>query len=162
VLTATREVADYFEAAWRQLGDAKAASNWVMGEVLRELKERKLEITAFEITPDRLAGLIAEVQSGRINMPTAKDVFREMARTDGDAREIIDKRGLQQISDEGELDAVIDQVLEGQAKEVARYLAGEERLLKFLVGQVMKLTKGKANPQKATARLKESLEKRRD
>jgi aspartyl-tRNA(Asn)/glutamyl-tRNA(Gln) amidotransferase subunit B len=161
VLTSTREVADYFEATFESLGDAKAASNWVMGEVLRELKEKRIDITKFRIAPRQLAALIAEVQSGKINMPTAKDVFKEMADKGGDAATIIAGRGLEQISDEGALDGMVDQVLDGHPKEVARYIDGEEKLFKFLVGQVMKQTKGKANPQKAAELLKDSLEKRR-
>jgi len=161
VLTAVREVADYFEATWRSLGDAKSASNWVMGEVLRELKEKRIDIATFKVAPEQLAGLIGELQSGKINMPTAKDVFREMAETGDNAGTIIKKRGLEQISDEGALDGVVEQVLDGHAEEVTRWLDGEEKILKFLVGQVMKATKGKAHPQKATQLLKESLEKRR-
>ena len=94
-------------------------------------------------------------------MPTAKDVFREMAETGDNAVTIIDKRGLEQISDEGALDGVVEQVLDAHPEEVTRWLDGEEKILRFLVGQVMKLTKGKAHPQKATQLLEESLEKRR-
>ena len=161
VLTAVREVANYFEATWRLLGDAKSASNWVMGEVLRELKEKRIGIATFKIAPEQLAGLIAELQSGKINMPTAKDVFREMAQTGDNAGAIIKNRRLEQISDQGALDGIVERVLDGHVEEVTRFLDGEEKLLKFLVGQVMKLTKGKAHPQKATQLLKDSLEKRR-
>jgi len=161
VLTSSHEIAAYFEAVSTKLGDAKAASNWVMGEVLRELKDNKIDITEFKVPADQLAGLIAELQSGVINMPTAKDVFREMAKTGSDAKTIIGKRGLEQISDEGALDDVVREVLDENPDEVAKYLGGKEKLLKFLVGQVMKQTKGKAHPQKATDLLKTALEKRR-
>ncbi|MDH3216520.1 MAG: Asp-tRNA(Asn)/Glu-tRNA(Gln) amidotransferase subunit GatB [Candidatus Krumholzibacteria bacterium] len=161
VLTSSREIAGYFEATAKELGDAKAVSNWVMGEVLRELKDKKIDISQFKILPRQLAALIAEVQSGGINMPTAKDVFRDMAGTGNEAKDIIEKKGLKQISDEGALDAVVVSVLDNYPQEVAKYLAGKDKLLKFLVGQVMKETRGKAHPQKATDLLKEALEKRR-
>ena len=161
VLTGSRDIADYFEATKTASGNAKAASNWVMGEVLRELKERKIDITDFKVKPAELAGLIAEVEAGRINRPTAKDIFREMAAQGGDARSIIQKKGLKQISDEGALDRVVQEVIEGHPEEVAKYLSGKEKLLKFLVGQVMKETRGKAHPQKAAELLKTALEARR-
>jgi aspartyl-tRNA(Asn)/glutamyl-tRNA(Gln) amidotransferase subunit B len=161
LLAGSRDIADYFEATSSAVQNPKAASNWVMGEVLRELKENKLEISEFRVRPEQLAGLIAEVESGEINMPTAKDVFREMAKTGAEARSIIEKKGLEQISDEGALDTVVQSVIDGHPDEVAKYLGGKEKLLKFLVGQVMKQTKGKAHPQKAGELLKEALERRR-
>ncbi len=161
VLTGAREIADYFEETAGALGDAKAASNWVMGEVLRELKERKVDITQFRVRPGQLAELIAEVAAGRINMPTAKEVFREMSESGGGAKDIIAARGLEQISDEGALDSVIAGVLDNNPEEVSKYLGGKEKLLKFLVGQVMKETRGKGNPQKAGELLKRALEARR-
>ena len=161
VLTSAREVADYFEGVVKPLGDAKAASNWVMGEVLRELNEKKIEIGELAVAPAMLAGLIAEVKAGNINMPTAKDVFQEMVATGADARAIIKKRGLEQISDQGELDSIVSGVLDDHPDEVSKYLGGKEKLLQFLVGQVMKRSRGKANPQKATELLKTALEARR-
>lgn len=161
VLTDSRDIADYYEATLEELGDAKAVSNWVMGEVLRELKENKIDITQFKVSPGHLARLIAQVQSGTINMPTAKDVFREMAQRGVEAKDIIAEKGLEQISDEGALDAVLESVLDRHPDEVSKYLAGKEKLLKFLVGQVMKETRGKANPQKTSELLKEALEQRR-
>ncbi|MFQ5510432.1 MAG: Asp-tRNA(Asn)/Glu-tRNA(Gln) amidotransferase subunit GatB [Candidatus Krumholzibacteriia bacterium] len=161
VLTDAREIADYFEEMVSEVEDAKAASNWVMGEVLRELKERRIDVTEFRVRPGQLAGLIAQVKSGKINMPTAKDIFREMSESGAAAEDIIRSRGLEQISDEGALDEVIGGVLDGNPQEVAKYLAGNEKLLKFLVGQVMKQTRGQANPQKAAERLKMALGRRR-
>ena len=161
VLTSARELADYFEETSRETDDAKAASNWVMGEVLRELKESKTEIANFKIAPKMLAGLIAEVKSGNINMPTAKEVFKEMVDSGKPANKIIADKGLQQISDESVLDDLVTRTLDGHPDEVSKYLAGKEKLLKFLVGQMMKETRGKANPQKVTELLKEALEKRR-
>lgn len=161
VLTSSHGVADYFEATKTASGNAKASSNWVMGEVLRELKENKIDIIEFKVKPEALAGLITEVEAGRINQPTAKDVFREMIASGRDARGIIETKGLQQISDEGALDDIIRSVIDAHPDEVAKYLGGKEQLLKFLVGQVMKQTKGKAHPQKATELLKDALESKR-
>ncbi|UCG52953.1 MAG: Asp-tRNA(Asn)/Glu-tRNA(Gln) amidotransferase subunit GatB [Candidatus Latescibacterota bacterium] len=162
LLTATKEISDYYEIVARESGNPKAASNWVMGEVLRELNERKIEIPMFEITPERLARLIREVEKGTINIPTAKSVFKEMAKTGHDPEVIIAGKGLEQIGDEAELDEIIGKVLDNHPSEVAMYLAGKVTLLKFLVGQVMKASKGKAHPQKTTDRLKTLLEERRD
>jgi aspartyl-tRNA(Asn)/glutamyl-tRNA(Gln) amidotransferase subunit B len=161
VLTTSRALADYFEAVCKKAGDAKAASNWVMGEVLRELKERKSTIQEFPVAPERLAGLIAEMKSGRINTPTAKDIFKDMLETGKTAASIIKSKGLEQISDEGELDSIIQSVIDTHPDEVQKYLGGKEQLLKFLVGMVMKRSKGKANPQKATDLLTAALAKRR-
>jgi aspartyl-tRNA(Asn)/glutamyl-tRNA(Gln) amidotransferase subunit B len=160
VLTTSRALADYFEAVCKKAGDAKAASNWVMGEVLRELKERKISIQEFAVPPERLAGLIAETRSGRINTPTAKDIFKDMIETGKTPAAIIKSKGLEQISDEGALDDIIQSVIDAHPDEVQKYLGGKEQLLKFLVGQVMKQSKGKANPQKATNLLTAALAKR--
>ena len=132
-----------------------------MGSVLRELNERKIDITQFKVAPDRLARLIGEANSGRINTPTAKDVFKEMVETGKEPADIIKAKGLEQISDEGALDDIISSVIDGNPDEVQKYLAGKEKLLQFLVGQVMKATKGKANPPKAAELLKAALEQRR-
>jgi aspartyl-tRNA(Asn)/glutamyl-tRNA(Gln) amidotransferase subunit B len=161
VLTAAKEVADYFESVNAGASDAKAASNWVMGEVLRELKERKQDITDFNVEPEQLAALINEVKSGKLNMPSAKEVFREMAEKGGDAKKIIASKGMEQISDESAIDDVVTRVLDSHPGEVAKYLAGKDKLLKFLVGQVMKETKGQANPKTASELMKAALERRR-
>ena len=160
VLTASKDVADYFETTADELKDAKTASNWVMGEVLRELKERKVEIKDFRVTPTRLCALIKELKGGRINTPTAKEVFKEMAESGADATKIIASKGLEQISDSGVLDSAIAKILGGHPEEVERYLEGEQKLLKFLVGQVMKETRGKAPPQKVSEMLVSEVEKR--
>lgn len=161
ILTTNRELADYFETAASEARDVKAVSNWVMREVLRELKDRKIEITEFKVEPKQLTMLVNEVKAGRVNMPSAKDVFREMAENGGETQAIIASKDLAQISDEDAIEAVVKTVLDGHPDEVAKYLTGKEKLLQFLVGQVMKETRGQANPQTATALLKTELEKRR-
>ncbi len=151
VLTASRVVADFFEAVARDLGDAKAASNWVMGEVLRLVKEEGMEpdaaLPAARVTPAGLAALLRLAGEGKINTNTAKEVFEEMWRTGATAAEIVRRRGLEQISDTGELARIVDAVLAANPKVVADIRNGKASALGFLVGQAMKATKGKANPK---------------
>jgi aspartyl-tRNA(Asn)/glutamyl-tRNA(Gln) amidotransferase subunit B len=158
VLTSSRELADYFESVASACGDAKTASNWVMGEVLRELNERQIEIGDFDVTPEDLAGLITTLQSGRVNTPTAKEVFKEMAATGRPAAEIIAEKGLEQITDDDVIGEAARRAIEDNPDAVAKYLAGKEALLKFFVGQVMKATRGKANPQQVESVLKKLLD----
>jgi aspartyl-tRNA(Asn)/glutamyl-tRNA(Gln) amidotransferase subunit B len=161
VLTATREVADYFEAAAQAAGDAKAASNWVMGEVLRELNERKIEIAAFEVAPAALGELIRIQVAGKINSSTAKEVLREMITTGKTAPGIVAEKGLEQISDDDAIERAATEVLDAHPGEVSKYLAGKEKVMAFFVGQLMKATRGKANPKLATDIFKRLLEARR-
>ncbi len=157
VLTASRDLADYYEAVAKATGEAKASSNWVMGEVLRALKERGTEITDCPVTPDALADLMGLIKKGAISGKIAKEVFAEMFRSGESAEEIVKKKGLVQISDEGALGSVIDEVLAANADSVERYKNGEIKLLGFFVGQVMKATKGRANPGLVNKLLKERL-----
>jgi aspartyl-tRNA(Asn)/glutamyl-tRNA(Gln) amidotransferase subunit B len=161
VLTGARDVADYFESVARASRDAKAASNWVMGEVLRELKERSIDVADLRVTPENLAGLIGMLESGRINTPTAREVFREMAATGKTAGEIIAKRGLEQIRDDDTLRAAAKRVIEENPDEVAKYRGGKHQLLNFFVGRLMKETSGKADPRRAEAILTDLLESHR-
>ncbi|HEV8376763.1 MAG TPA: Asp-tRNA(Asn)/Glu-tRNA(Gln) amidotransferase subunit GatB, partial [Candidatus Polarisedimenticolia bacterium] len=146
VLTTTRELADYFEAVARASGNSKAASNWIMGEVLRKLKEQKSEIPECPIPPERLAELLGMVQRGTLSGSLAKEVFEEMWASRRAPEEIVRDKGLTQISDESELLSVIDQVLAANPGPLAQYRAGKTATLGFFMGQVMKQTKGKGNP----------------
>jgi len=146
ILTSTRELADYFEAAARASKNSKAASNWVMGEVLRKLKEEKAEIASCPITPGRLAELIGLIQAGTLSGTGAKEVFEAMWSTRRAPEEIVKSRGLAQISDEAELLCVIDQVIAAHPGPLAQYRAGKAATFGFFMGQVMKASKGKANP----------------
>ena len=161
VLTAQREIADYFEAVAAHAGDAKAASNWVMGEVLRELNERALDITAFPVAPDALAELIRTLAAGSVNAPTAKEVFREMAASGRKASEIISEKGLLQIRDEDMIRDAAVRVIDENPDALAKYLSGKEKLLQFFIGELMKATRGKASPELAGRILKELLDARR-
>jgi aspartyl-tRNA(Asn)/glutamyl-tRNA(Gln) amidotransferase subunit B len=157
VLTSTREVADYFEALVGALpAQPKLCANWVMGELSGRLNREGLEIADSPIPAQRLAGLLARVADATVSGKLAKDVFDAMWSAPGSADEIIDARGLRQISDTGALEALVAGVLEANPAQVAEYRAGKEKAFNFLVGQAMKASRGKANP----AQLSELLKKR--
>ena len=156
VLTQTRALADYFEAVVQAGADARSAANWVMGEVLRVLKEGE-ELERLRVTPEHLAELIQLVSEGRISGNVAKRVFGKMVATGKAPARIVEEEGLAQISDASELEAVVRKVLDEHPDEVARYLAGKEQVLGYLVGQVMRATRGQANPQKVNEILKAFL-----
>ncbi|MEW6270600.1 MAG: Asp-tRNA(Asn)/Glu-tRNA(Gln) amidotransferase subunit GatB [Thermodesulfobacteriota bacterium] len=151
VLTARRDVADYFEAAVARHANAKAISNWVMGDILRLVRERKLDdalvIESWPVAPESLAKLIALIDDGTISGKIAKSVFEEMVASGADPAEVVARKGLQQVTDTGAIAAAVDVVLAQNADKVAEYRAGKDKLLGFFVGQVMKATAGKANPQ---------------
>lgn len=161
VLTASRDVADYYEATAVAAGDNKAASNWVMGEVLRELKERRIDIGDFPVPANHLGELVALQSSGKINSSTAKAVLHEMMTSRSRAADVVAARGLEQINDDDVITTAARQAIAEHPEEVARYLAGREKLLQFFVGQVMKAMRGKANPQMATDVLKKLLDEHR-
>ncbi|MBY0495182.1 MAG: Asp-tRNA(Asn)/Glu-tRNA(Gln) amidotransferase subunit GatB [Cyanobacteria bacterium] len=150
LLTQTRGLADYFEETARQSGNAKAASNWVMGEVLRNMKERAIEITAVPITPSALAGLIAIVEKGTVSSTVAKEVFAKMYDTGRPAAEIVRSEGLAQISDSGSLEPIVRKIAAAHPEILDEIRAGKDRKFQFLVGQVMKETKGKGDPKLVT------------
>jgi aspartyl-tRNA(Asn)/glutamyl-tRNA(Gln) amidotransferase subunit B len=150
LLTQTRGVADYFEATAQASGNPKAASNWVMGEVLRNMKERAIDIEAVPITPAALAGLIAIVERGTISSTVAKDVFAKMYDSGRAAADIVAAGGLAQISDASSLAPIVTRVIGAHPDIVAEIRAGKDRKFQFLVGQVMKETKGKGDPKLVT------------
>ena len=150
LLTETRGVADYFEETARHAGNPKAASNWVMGEVLRNMKERAIAIEDVPVRPAALAGLIAIVEQGTISSTVAKDVFATMYDTGRTAAEIVAAEGLAQISDASSLAPIVERVVAAHADVVAEIRAGKDRKFQFLVGQVMKETRGKGDPKLVT------------
>ncbi|HEX8948988.1 MAG TPA: Asp-tRNA(Asn)/Glu-tRNA(Gln) amidotransferase GatCAB subunit B, partial [Dissulfurispiraceae bacterium] len=158
LLSSEKAVADWFEAAVKAGGQSKAVSNWMMGELMRLLNEENRPVEECPVSPERLAGMLALIDNGTISGKIAKTVFDEMYRTGKDAGEIVKEKGLVQVSDSGAIEKAIDEVLGRHAKEVERYRAGEEKLLGFFVGQVMKATKGKANPQMLNDLLKKKLQ----
>ncbi len=150
VLTSRRDLAEYFEAVVAAHGNAKAASNWIMGDIIRLIHERKLDdapiITDWPVPAANLAALIALIDEGTISGKIAKTVFEEMLTSDESPRAIVERKGLVQMSDESAIQAVIDEVLAASPDKVAEYRGGKEKLQGFFVGQVMKATGGKANP----------------
>ena len=147
VLVESKAVAEYFEACVRAGAEPKPASNWVMGEALRELNERKCEIGELAVTPEMLAKLIAMVKNGDLSNNIAKEVFVEMAATGKHAAAVVEEKGLAQISDTGELEAAVKSVLEQNPDAVTDLKAGKKQAKGFLIGQVMRASKGKANPK---------------
>ena len=150
VLSAEKAVGDYFEVAAQGCRNAKLVSNWVMVDVLRVLSERSIGIGEFPISAGALAELVALVDSRVINSNTARDVFAIMMQEGGSAQAIVAERGWAQVSDAGAIEKVVDQAIAENAKSADDYRHGKEAALKFLVGQVMRLSKGKANPQMVT------------
>lgn len=158
VLTATREVGEYFETCVRLYPQPKTVSNWVMGELARLLNATNTEITDSPVKPEQLAVLLKLIDEGVISGKIAKTVFEEMFMTGKDPQAVVKERGLVQITDEAELKAVIDEVITANQKVVADYRQGKDKALGFLVGQVMKATKGKANPALVNRLLKEGMQ----
>lgn len=146
VLTASRGVADYFEAVAARCGKPKAASNWVMGSVLAFLNEEKAEIHACPVTPQSLGDLILLIDGGTISGKMAKEVFEDMWASGKDPEAVIKEKGLVQITDAGAVEAAVDAVLAAHPAQVEQYRQGKEKVFGFFVGQTMKATRGAANP----------------
>jgi aspartyl-tRNA(Asn)/glutamyl-tRNA(Gln) amidotransferase subunit B len=146
ILTQSNDLAAYFEAVAAACRNPKAASNWIMGELTRKMNEAGTDISGVALTPDRLAGLIQLVDSGTISGPIAKEVFEKMYASGQTAAEIVEREGLARIDDEAAVASTVRAVLEAHAGPVAQYRAGKQQTFGFLVGQVMKAMKGKANP----------------
>ena len=157
LLTASKEAADYYEATVAAGGLPLPALNWVQGQVLRTLKERKISLSELRVTPQHLAELMAMVDAGRISNRIARTVFDEIAQSGEAPATVVEKKGLVQISDESDLHEIIEAVLSEHPEEVQRYQAGQKRLTGFFMGQVMKKTEGQANPKLAGRLLKEKL-----
>lgn len=160
VLTLTKEMSDFFEAAIAAGADPKQASNWLMGEVSAYLNAEQKELHDVALTPEGLAGLIKLIENGTISSKIAKKVFGELIEKGGDPETIVKEKGLVQISDEGELLKIIAEVLDANEQSVEDFKNGKGRALGFLVGQVMKATKGQANPPLVNKLLKQEIEKR--
>ena len=146
VLTATRELAGYFESCLALYPQAKPVANWVMGEVTRALNEDNRSIDDCPVTPQLLADLLRLIEKGTISGKIAKTVFDEMWQSGKAPEKIVEENGLVQVSDTGAIEAIIDEVLAKEAGQVEEYRSGKEKLFGFFVGQVMRASKGKANP----------------
>lgn len=146
VLSAEREVAEYFEALVALHGNAKVCSNWVMGEVLRSLKEKGSVIADCPVSPALLAGVLKRIDDNTISGKIAKAVFEEIWQTGKSADRIIAEKGLEQVTDTGAIEAILDEVIAANQGQFEELKGGKEKLIGFFVGQVMKASKGKANP----------------
>ncbi|MGD8510422.1 MAG: Asp-tRNA(Asn)/Glu-tRNA(Gln) amidotransferase subunit GatB [Gammaproteobacteria bacterium] len=157
VLTATRPVADYFEVVAKAVSDPKLAANWVMGELAAALNKESIEIESSPVDAGALAQLLLRIEDQTISGKIAKEVFEAMWAGEGAADDVIDSRGLKQITDTAAIQAVIDQVLEDNPGQLEQYRSGKDKLFGFFVGQVMKATRGKANPAQVNELLRKSL-----
>lgn len=160
VLTQDRDLSRFYEETAKLSKNPKVVSNWVMGDVLRRVNDEELEFTELKFVPQDLADLLGFIDEGKISNNIGKKIFREMFEEGSKPNEIIERDGLVQISDEGELTQIVNSIIDANEQSVEDYKAGRDRALGFLVGQVMKETKGKANPQLANKLIREELEKR--
>jgi aspartyl-tRNA(Asn)/glutamyl-tRNA(Gln) amidotransferase subunit B len=159
VLTASRALADYYEATVAALGaEPKLCANWVMGDLSAFLNRDNRDISASPVSATQLAGLLRRIQDQTLSGKLAKDVFEALWAGEGEVDAIIDQRGLRQITDSSAIENVIDDVIAANPEQLAQYRAGKDKLFGFFVGQVMKLSKGKANPQQVNDLLRAKLQ----
>jgi aspartyl-tRNA(Asn)/glutamyl-tRNA(Gln) amidotransferase subunit B len=157
VLTQERALADYFERAAAVSGNAKAVSNWVMTDLMRELNDSKKDVTESPITAEHLGQMITLIDKGTISGKIAKSVFPEMWATGKDPETIVREKGLTQITDTSAIEKIVDDVLAAHPKEVAEFRGGKEKLLGFFVGQIMRASKGQASPEVVNGLLQKKL-----
>jgi len=162
LLTSRKDVADYYEEAVKAHANPKAISNWVMGDLFRVIKERKLDeklrISSWPILPGHMAELVRLIDQGKISGKIAKTLFEEMLDKGESPEKLVEEKGLEQVSDSGSIEKEVESVLSANAQQVSDYRAGKEKVFGYLVGQVMKATKGKANPKIVNEILRKKLE----
>jgi len=159
IITTSKALADYFDACVSLYPEAKTVSNWLMGDLIRLLNAEDQDIRECALRPQMLVEMLRLIDDGTISGKIAKTVFEEMFKTGRKPAEIVKEKGLVQISDQGEINAMVEKVLADNPKSVEDYQAGKEKAMGFLVGQVMKLSKGKANPGMVNDLLKEKMKK---
>ena len=160
IITGERALADYFEAALAQYDNAKKLANWIMTEVMRVLKgEEGRDISHFPVQPDNLAKLMTMIDKGTISGKIAKTVFEEMTTSGKDADTIVKEKNLLQVSDEGEILKMVQDILATNPEQVQQFKEGKTKVMGFFVGQLMKVSKGKANPQMANKLFGQELAK---
>jgi aspartyl-tRNA(Asn)/glutamyl-tRNA(Gln) amidotransferase subunit B len=157
LLTSTRALADFFEECAKKSGNSRASANWISGDLAYALKNSGKDIEDSHISADNLAALIRTVDSGEISGKIAKTVFEEMCRTAETPAAIIQRMGLSQVSDVASLSEVIDKILASSPKQLAEFRSGKTRVVGYFVGQIMKETKGQANPQVVNDLLQKKL-----
>lgn len=162
LLTSRKDVADFFEQAVATHSNPKAISNWIVGDLFRVLKERRLDeqlsIASWPVTTQQLSELVRLIDEGKISGKIAKSIFEQLIDSSQAPSEIVAEKGLEQLSDVSTIEMAVQQVIAANAQQVSQYLAGNEKVFGFLVGQVMKATHGKANPQKVNEVLKKMLQ----
>lgn len=162
VLTASRAMADYYEQTQKACGDAKLAANWVMGELSSLLNKDNLEIGQSPVSAEQLGNLLLRIKDNTISGNIAKTVFEAIAQGEGSADDIIEQRGLKQVTDSGAIEAILDEMLAANAAEVEEYRNADEnrrkRMFGFFIGQAMKASRGKANPQQVNQLLRQKLD----
>ena len=162
LLVPNHAIADYFEAVAKSSGAPKLTANWILGDLSAALNRSELSIEANPISTDRLAGLVSRIDDGTLSSKLAKQVFEALWNGEGDTDEIIAARGLKQVSDSSELEAMVDDVIANNPDQVAQYTAADyakrKKLSGFFVGQIMKASKGQANPQMLNELLLKKLE----
>jgi aspartyl-tRNA(Asn)/glutamyl-tRNA(Gln) amidotransferase subunit B len=160
VLTLTKEMSDFFQETVAAGADAKQASNWLMGEVSAYLNSKQMELHEIKLTPASLAGMIELIEKGTISSKIAKKVFKELVENGGDPEKVVKEKGLVQISDEGALLKIVTEALDNNPQSIEDYKNGKDRAIGFLVGQIMKATKGQANPPLVNKLLLQEIQKR--
>ena len=159
ILTSSKALGDYYERAASLCNDKKVLSNWIMGELMRHLNEEKVEIEDSPISPEKLAGMLKLMNEGTISGKMAKDVFEKMFKTGKDASQIVRESGITQITNESELIKIVDKVIKENPKSVEDFKEGKEKALNYLVGQVMRCTKGRAKPDFVFEAIKQRIKK---
>ncbi len=159
VLTASRELADYYEATVRAAeGEAKLAANWVMGDLAGALNKAGRELEDSPVSPEMIGGMVCRIRDNTISGKIAKEVFEAMWAGEGDTDTVIEARGLKQVTDSGAIEAIVDDVIAANPVQLAQYRGGKDKLFGFFLGQVMKATQGKANPQQVNEILRGKLD----
>jgi aspartyl-tRNA(Asn)/glutamyl-tRNA(Gln) amidotransferase subunit B len=157
VLTGSRELAEYFEIVADKIGDAKLSANWVSGELAAVLNKREVDITESKVDAESFAGLLARIKDNTVSGKIAKDVLEAMWNGEGSADEVIDSKGLKQITDSGAIEAMVDEVIAANPDQFAQLKDGKDKLMGFFVGQVMKISKGKASPAQVNELMRRKL-----
>jgi aspartyl-tRNA(Asn)/glutamyl-tRNA(Gln) amidotransferase subunit B len=157
LLSASRSMADYFEEVAKKSGEAKLAANWILNDLSSLLEEHRMEFAAYPVSSDRLAELIGMITAGKISGKMAKEILSEMVRTGKSAAEVIAEKGLEQINDADKIAEVVREIMAGNPKQVEQYRSGKTATFGWFVGQVMKATRGQANPQLVQEVLKKEL-----
>ncbi len=158
ILTASRELANFFETVINESVDAKLAANWMIGDVSARLNKEDLSINQCPVSASRLAGMLKRIEDNTISGKIAKDVFNAMWDGDDDADTLIEKKGLKQITDDSAIEAMIDEVIANSPNQLEQYRSGKDKLFGYFVGQVMKASQGKANPAQVNKILKDKLD----